>query len=66
MPTRGIRSAKKQDLILWHSQSSRDPHGWADFRARAMIDWWDWAPTARMMHAVMSARLREEARHGPA
>lgn len=45
---------------------ARDSHAWADFRARAMIDWWDWAPTARMMHAVMSARLREEARRGPA
>jgi len=46
--------------------AARDPHGWAEFRARAMIDWWDWSPTARMMHAVMSARLREEAGHGPA
>jgi predicted nucleotidyltransferase len=44
----------------------RHPHGWADFRAHAMIDWWDWAPTARMMHAVMAARLRDEARRGPA
>jgi uncharacterized protein len=44
---------------------ARGPHDWADFRARAMIDWWDWAPTARMMHAVMSERLRQEARDGP-
>lgn len=44
----------------------RHPHGWADFRAHAMIDWWDWAPTARMMHEVMAARLRDEARRGPA
>jgi hypothetical protein len=44
----------------------RVPHAWADFRARAMIDWWDWAPTARMMHRVMAERLREEAAHGPA
>lgn len=43
----------------------RDPHGWADFRARAMVDWWDWAPTARMMHEVMAARLRDEVRRGP-
>lgn len=42
----------------------RDRHGWADFRARAMIDWWDWAPTARMMHEVMAARLRDEVRRG--
>jgi predicted nucleotidyltransferase len=44
---------------------ARDRHGWADFRARAMIDWWDWAPTARMMHAVMAVRLAEEAQRGP-
>jgi predicted nucleotidyltransferase len=34
---------------------------WAEFQARAMIDWWDWAPTARMMHRVMAEKLREEA-----
>jgi uncharacterized protein len=45
---------------------SRDRNGWADFRARAMIDWWDWAPTARMMHATMAARMKEEAGRGPA
>lgn len=43
----------------------RDRHRWAEFRAHAMIDWWDWAPTARMMHETMSMRLREEAMHGP-
>jgi uncharacterized protein len=45
---------------------ARDAHEWPEFRARAMIDWWDWAPTARMMHRVMAERLREEARRGPA
>lgn len=44
----------------------RDGRGWVDFRARAMIDWWDWAPTARMMHATMAARLWEEAGRGSA
>ena len=43
---------------------ARDPRGWAEFRAHAMIDWWDWAPTARMMHETLSARLRAEAEHG--
>lgn len=42
----------------------RDPHGWADFRARALIDWWDWAPTARMMHETMTTRLADEAGRG--
>jgi hypothetical protein len=44
----------------------REPHAWADFRARAMIDWWDWAPTARMMHGVMAERVRQEAVRGSA
>ena len=42
------------------------PHAWAGFRARAMLDWWDWAPTARMIHAAAAERLRRQARHGPA
>ena len=36
----------------------RTPHAWADFRARAMTDWWDWAPTARLFHAAAASRLR--------
>jgi len=43
----------------------RKPHAWADFRARAMIDWWDWAPTARIIHAAHLARLREKVGRGP-
>lgn len=41
-------------------------HAWSDFRVKAMLDWWDWAPTARMMHAVMAERIKEEAARGPA
>jgi len=44
----------------------RAKNAWADFRARAMIDWWDWAPTARMMHRVMAEKTIEEASRGPA
>lgn len=42
----------------------REPHAWVEFRAHAMIDWWDWAQTARIMHNAMRARLDEEARRG--
>jgi len=42
----------------------RVPHAWADFRARAMTDWWDWAPTARMLHAAAASRLREQVLRG--
>ena len=44
----------------------RDPGAWADFRARAMIDWWDFAPLARMIAAAAAARLRQADTHGPA
>jgi predicted nucleotidyltransferase len=43
----------------------RETHAWSEFRAHAMIDWWDWAPTARMMHDTMAARLRQETKRGP-
>ena len=36
----------------------RAPHAWGDFRARAMTDWWDWAPTARLFHTAAASRLR--------
>ena len=36
----------------------RSPHAWVDFRARAMTDWWDWAPTARFLNSAAAARLR--------
>lgn len=37
----------------------RDPGQWVTFKARAMIDWWDWAPTARRLHAAYLRRLRQ-------
>ena len=42
----------------------RTAHVWSDFRARAMVDWWDWAPTARLLHAAAAARLREQVTRG--
>jgi len=42
----------------------RRPRAWAEFRAHAMIDWWDWAPTARMIHQAAASRLRDEVRRG--
>ena len=40
------------------------PYLWADFQAKAMVDWWDWAPTARRMQAAAIQQLRERVRHG--
>lgn len=34
---------------------------WTDFRVRAMIDWWDWAPFARRFAAAAMTRLRSQA-----
>ncbi len=43
----------------------RRPHLWSDFKARAMVDWWDWAPIARRFHAAAATRLREQVARGP-
>jgi hypothetical protein len=37
----------------------RVPYMWVDFKAAAMIDWWDWAPTARIIHDASIKRLQE-------
>ncbi len=44
----------------------RQPGAWTRFKTHAMLDWWDWAPTARMIHKINAQRLREEVAHGPA
>lgn len=47
--------------ILVHE---REPGLWTDFKARAMVDWWDWAPTHRMIQAGVMRRLREQVVRG--
>jgi uncharacterized protein len=42
----------------------REDHLWTDFKAKAMVDWWDWAPTHRMIAAGVVRRLRERIAHG--
>jgi predicted nucleotidyltransferase len=44
----------------------RRPYAWADFRARAMIDWWDFAPYAEMFASAAIERLKREVGRGPA
>jgi predicted nucleotidyltransferase len=39
-------------------------HLWTLFKTRAMVDWWDWAPTHRMIAAGVAKRLREQVSHG--
>jgi hypothetical protein len=42
----------------------REDYLWTSFKARAMVDWWDWAPTHRMIAAGVAKRLREQVGHG--
>ena len=49
--------------ILLHE---REAGSWTDFKARAMIDWWDWAPYHRRIQAGVLRRLREQVAHGQA
>jgi len=42
----------------------REDHRWTDFKTRAMVDWWDWAPTHRMIAAGVVRRLRERIANG--
>jgi predicted nucleotidyltransferase len=37
---------------------------WTGFKARAMVDWWDWAPTARRIHRTIIQNLREKVSRG--
>ncbi|HYU33424.1 MAG TPA: nucleotidyltransferase domain-containing protein [Thermoanaerobaculia bacterium] len=37
---------------------------WTGFKAKAMVDWWDWAPTHRMIAAGVIRRLRERVADG--
>ncbi|MBK7586102.1 MAG: nucleotidyltransferase domain-containing protein [Myxococcales bacterium] len=34
------------------------PGSWVSFRARAMLDWWDFAPYARLIQSAAIARLK--------
>lgn len=43
----------------------REPGAWTDFKTQAMLDWWDWAPYARRIHAAAVKRLREAVGSGP-
>lgn len=43
----------------------RKPYAWADFKAKAMIDWWDWEPIARRVNQYIIRKMKEEAVDGP-
>ena len=37
---------------------------WIAFQAKAMVDWWDWAPTARKIQRAIIEDLREQVKYG--
>lgn len=43
----------------------RRSYAWSDFQVRAMLDWWEWAPIARRIHAGAVERLRGRHARGP-
>ncbi|HSG41218.1 MAG TPA: nucleotidyltransferase domain-containing protein [Thermoanaerobaculia bacterium] len=50
-----LRFEIARDGVVLHQQQD---HLWTDFKTRAMLDWWDWAPYARMFAEAAVRRLR--------
>jgi predicted nucleotidyltransferase len=44
----------------------REDHLWTDFKTKAMLDWWDWAPFAKRIEDAAIRRLRERVGIGQA
>lgn len=52
----------KDGVLLFQRQDDL----WRRFKERALIDWWDWAPSERFITAAAVRRLRERVAHGQA
>lgn len=52
----------KDGMVL----AEREEGLWSRFKARAMVDWWEWAPYSRLFAKSAVRRLREKVRHGQA
>ena len=52
-----LRFEIARDGVLLHQEQD---HLWTDFKTRAMLDWWDWAPYARMFTEAAVRRLRSK------
>lgn len=44
----------RSGVLAWEGR----PRAWARMRERAMLDWWDWQPTAEAMNRAAIARMR--------
>jgi predicted nucleotidyltransferase len=58
-PLLGFEISRDGILLL-----ERESGLWTGFKARAMVAWWDWAPTARRIHQTILQNLREKVSHG--
>lgn len=52
----------KDGVLLFQNED----HLWTDFKARAMVEWWDWKPLAKRIEEAAIRRLREKVKHGQA
>jgi hypothetical protein len=55
-------SANGPRVLLFQNED----HLWTDFKARAMVDWWDWAPYAKQIEEAAIRRLRNKVENGQA
>ncbi len=58
-PLLGFEISRDGILLL-----ERESGLWTGFKSRAMVAWWDWAPTARRMHQTILQKLREKVSYG--
>ena len=56
-----LRFEISRDGVVLHE---REEGLWTGFKARAMVDWWDWAPYAKRIEEAAIRRLREKVAHG--
>jgi len=56
-----LRFEIARDGVLLHE---KEEGLWPRFKAKAMMDWWDWAPTARRINAEIIRRLKRRASCG--
>lgn len=52
----------KDGVLLFQRQDDL----WRNFKERALKDWWDWAPSERIITAAAARRLRERVGDGQA
>ena len=50
----------RDGVLIWEGR----PHAWQGFKARAMVDWWDWKPMAERLQRAAAGRLARQVEHG--